>query len=111
MEVSTTKKGSLWTRNFTIMVVVLTLITLSYMMMNPNIALYVESLGGTATLTGTIGLAWTFVSVCTRLIVGRIIDKKGSRFLGFLLDTGYTGNPGSCLYRRRAELFYMADMV
>ena len=31
--------------------------------------------------------------------------------LGFLLDTGYTGNPGSCLYRRRAELFYMADMV
>ena len=96
MEVSTTKKGSLWTRNFTIMVVVLTLITLSYMMMNPNIALYVESLGGTATLTGTIGLAWTFVSVCTRLIVGRIIDKKGSRFLVILGSVGFCATIALC---------------
>ena len=39
------------------------------------------------------------------------VDEKRSCFPGFLLCTGYTGDPGSCLYRGCAELFYMADMV
>ena len=95
-KISGSKKGRLWTLNFTVMVVVLTLITMSYMMMNPNIALYVNSLGGTATLTGSIGLAWTIVSVITRLMVGRIIDKRGSRFLVIAGSIGYMAMIALC---------------
>lgn len=84
------RKEKIWTRNFTLMVTVLTLITTAYMMMNPNIALYVKSLGGAATLTGTIGLAWTIVSVITRLSIGRVIDRKGSRRLVILGSAGFT---------------------
>ncbi len=90
------KKERLWTKDFTIMVLVLTLITISYMMMNPNIALYVKGMGGTATLTGSIGLAWTIVSVCTRFIVGRVIDKKGSRMLVIIGSVGYCATIALC---------------
>lgn len=84
-----TKKEKIWTRDFTAMVTVLTLITLSYMMMNPNIALYIKSLGGAATLTGSIGLAWTVVSVITRLSIGRVIDRHGSKKLVILGSAGF----------------------
>ena len=73
----TVQKATLWSAYFFIITAVNLLFGASLQFYNATAALYVQSLGGTATYAGTMLTIFTVSATVMRIASGRFLDKKG----------------------------------
>jgi len=73
----TAEKVTLWSAYFFIITAVNLLFGASLQFYNATAALYVQSLGGTATYAGTMLTIFTVSATVMRIASGRFLDKKG----------------------------------
>ena len=71
------QKATLWSAYFFIITAVNLLFGASLQFYNATAALYVQSLGGTATYAGTMLTIFTVSATVMRIVSGRFLDKKG----------------------------------
>lgn len=70
-------KGGLWSRYFLIITAANLLIGICLQFYNSTTALYVQSLGGSATFSGLMLTMYTISATIIRVFVGRFLDKTG----------------------------------
>lgn len=74
------RKEPLWTREFCILCAVVLAINVGMQMLNSILALYINSIGGSATITGAISIVFMFATLFGRTINGRICNSGHYKF-------------------------------
>ena len=70
-------KERLWTKNFITITIAILFSSINAQMVSNNISLYIDALGGSATLSGTLMLVYTLAALGSRFICGYLLDRKG----------------------------------
>lgn len=72
-------KPKLWTKDFTLICLISLIASSAIQIMNNTTPLYIDSLGGTASYSGSLFTIFTIAAVISRFIIGNLIDSKGYR--------------------------------
>ncbi len=91
-------KSRLWTRDFSIILCISLLASITVQSLNNGTPLYIDRLGGPTAYAGLLILVFSFVAGITRVIAGGFIDRKGRKLImlvGAVLLL--VGTYGACL--------------
>jgi MFS family permease len=81
LDISAENTPKLWNKYFIMVSLANIFMAFSIQFISIVLALYVSSLGGTASYTGFILTAFTVSALIMRVISGRLVDKKGRRMV------------------------------
>lgn len=106
-----TAKEAIWTRDFSLLVVVMVTLSLTYQILATTMALFVHNLGGSASITGMIMLGWTILSTCTRPVVGAMSDRQGPKKLVFIGGSVFVLSIAACSFIQSLDAFIILRLV
>ena len=78
------QREKLWTKDFIKIGTITLFANICIQMLISSFPLYLESLGSSATMIGSVATGYTISALAMRLIAGNMIDKKSRRVVGLM---------------------------
>lgn len=101
----------IWTKDFTLLTLAAIAVSIAYQIPATMQAVFIKNLGGSATIAGSIMLAWSITACIVRPIVGALSDSIGYKKLvywgGFFFALAMLG----CTFTRSIEVFSVLRVV